>query len=108
MESCQNHFWGALNTPPPKKKSIFFQEQDISQEREFVASQIGNYKKILLNVQTYMGGQSYYLPPLHSLHEGWRNFFPVVLLCQFLVLAGNRFWFYILMYLEYNTVVVLC
>ncbi len=26
----------------------------------------------------------------------------------FLVLAGNKFWFYILMYLEYNTVVVLC
>ncbi len=24
-----------------------------------------------------------------------------MLLCQFLVLAGNRFWFYILMYLEY-------
>jgi hypothetical protein len=36
------------------------------------------------------------------------TFFPVVLLCQFLVLAENRFWFYILMYLEYNTVVVLC
>ncbi len=36
-------------------------------------------------------------------------FFPVVLLCQYLVLVGNRFWFYILlMYLEYNTVVVLC
>ncbi len=34
--------------------------------------------------------------------------FPVVLLCQFFVLAGNRFWCYILMYLEYNTVVVLC
>jgi hypothetical protein len=30
------------------------------------------------------------------------TFFPVVLLCQFLVLAGNRFWFYILTYLEYN------
>ncbi len=44
---------------------------------------------------------------LHSLHVGWRIFFPVVLLCQILVLAGNRFWFYILMYLEYNTVVVL-
>ncbi len=29
-------------------------------------------------------------------------------LCQFLVLAGNRFWFYILTYLEYNTVVALC
>ncbi len=26
------------------------------------------------------------------------TFFPVVLLCQFFVLAGNRFWFYILMY----------
>ncbi len=36
------------------------------------------------------------------------TFFPVVLLCQFLVLAGYRFWFYILMYLEYNTVVALC
>jgi hypothetical protein len=32
------------------------------------------------------------------------TFFPVVVLCQFLVLAGNRFWLYILMYLEYNTV----
>ena len=51
--------------------------------------------------------------------DRWRNkhtryawaggtFFPVVLLCQFFVLAGNRFWFYILlMYLEYHTVVVL-
>ncbi len=37
------------------------------------------------------------------------TFFPVVLLCQFFVLAGNRFWFYILlMYLEFHTVVVLC
>ncbi len=34
--------------------------------------------------------------------------FSVLLLCQILVLAGNRFWFYILTYLEYNTVVVLC
>ncbi len=33
----------------------------------------------------------------HLLRVGWRNFFPVVLLCQFLVLAGNRFWFYILL-----------
>jgi hypothetical protein len=42
-------------------------------------------------------------------HCAWAGgtFFPVVLLCQFLVLAGNRFWSYILMYLEYNTVVVL-
>jgi hypothetical protein len=32
-----------------------------------------------------------------------------VLLCQFFVLVGNRFWFYILLiYLEYHTVVVTC
>ncbi len=40
---------------------------------------------------------------------GWKNFFPVVLLCQVFVLAQNRCWFYILlMYLEYHTVVVWC
>ncbi len=36
------------------------------------------------------------------------TFFTVVLMCQFLVLAGNKFWFYILTYLEYNSVVALC
>jgi hypothetical protein len=52
---------------------------------------------------------AYYLViTLASRGVGWRNFFPVVLLCQFSVLAGNRFWCYIIMYLEYNTVVVLC
>jgi hypothetical protein len=40
--------------------------------------------------------------------RGLEDFFPVVLLCQFLVLVVNRFSFYILMYLEYKTVVVLC
>ncbi len=42
--------------------------------------------------------------------RGLEELFPVVLLCQFLVLAGNMFGFiyYVLMYLEYNTVVVLC
>jgi hypothetical protein len=45
----------------------------------------------------------------HLLRVSWRNFVPVVLLCQIFVLAGNRCWFYILlMYLEYHTVVVLC
>ncbi len=38
---------------------------------------------------------------IHSLHVGWRNFFSSYV-CQFVVLAGNRFWFYILMYLEYK------
>ena len=40
--------------------------------------------------------------------RGLEELIPVVLLCQFLVLAGNRFWFYILAYLEYKTVVALC
>ncbi len=40
--------------------------------------------------------------------RGLEELFPVVLLCQFLVLEGSEFWFYILMYLEYNTVVALC
>ncbi len=53
-------------------------------------------------------GQGGKHPQEHLLRVGWRNFFLVVVLCQFLVLAGNRFWFYILMYLEYNTVVVSC
>jgi hypothetical protein len=42
-------------------------------------------------------------------HYAWAGgtFFPVVLLCQFSVLVGNRFGFYILlMYLEYHTVEV--
>ena len=37
------------------------------------------------------------------------TFSPVVLLCQFLVLAGNRFWFYILlMNLGYRTIQLWC
>ncbi len=36
------------------------------------------------------------------------TFFPVVLLCQFLVRGDNQVLVYIIMYLEYNTVVVLC
>jgi hypothetical protein len=45
----------------------------ISQEREFVASQIGNYKKMFLIVQTYLGGQSlcspHLAPQIQSLPE---------------------------------------
>jgi hypothetical protein len=40
----------------------------------------------------------------HGLEEP----FPFVLLCQFLVVAGNRFWCYILTYIEYNSVVAFC
>ncbi len=45
---------------------------------------------------------------VHSLRVGWRNFFSSCVVVSIFVLAGNRFWFYILlMYLEYNAVVVL-
>jgi hypothetical protein len=51
--------------PPPKKKSIFFLGQEISQEREFVAFQIGGYKKIFLIMQTYLGGNLILPPHFH-------------------------------------------
>jgi hypothetical protein len=56
--------FGAPSILPPQKKSIFFQEQEISREREFVASQIGDNKKMFLIVQTYLGGQSLCSPHL--------------------------------------------
>jgi hypothetical protein len=57
-------FLGCPQYSPPPKKIIFFQEQEITQEREFVASQIGDYKKMFLIVQTYLGGQSLCSPHL--------------------------------------------
>jgi hypothetical protein len=59
---------------------------------------------------THKGETIFFIPEfsVHLLRVGWKNFILVVVLCQFLVLAGNRFWFYIHMYLEYNAVVVLC
>jgi hypothetical protein len=35
-------------------------------------------------------------------------FFQLCCCVSFSFLAGNRFWFYLLTYLEYNTVVALC
>jgi hypothetical protein len=40
--------------------------------------------------------------------RGLEELFFQLCYCVSLVLAGNRFWFCILMYLEYNAVVVLC
>jgi hypothetical protein len=51
-------FLGRPQYSLPQKKILFFQEHEISQEREFVASQISDYKKMFLIVQTYLGGQS--------------------------------------------------
>ena len=51
------------------------------------------------------------VPTLIYTRFAWAGgtFSPVVLLCQFSVLVGFRFWFYILlMYLGYHRVVVLC
>ncbi len=43
---------------------------------------------------------------IHSLRVGWRNLFSICAVVSVFVLAGNRFWFYILlMHLEYHTVV---
>jgi hypothetical protein len=56
--NCAKPFLGHPQYFPPPKKIMFFQEQEISREREFVASQISAYKKMFLIVQTYLGGQS--------------------------------------------------
>jgi hypothetical protein len=46
---------------------------------------------------------------IHSLRVGWRNFFSdCAVVSVFWFLVGNRFWCYLLTYLEYNTVVALC
>jgi hypothetical protein len=56
----------------------------------------------------------YFNPPQASLKYtrfAWAGgtFSPVVLLCQFSILARNRFWFYILlMYLGYRTIQLWC
>jgi hypothetical protein len=44
----------------------------------------------------------------HLLRMGWRNFFQLCCCVSFLFLVVNKFWCYILTYLEYNAVVVLC
>jgi hypothetical protein len=52
-------FWGVLNIPPPpqKKKSIFFQRTQNFLRKRVGASQIGDYNKIFLIMQNYLGGQ---------------------------------------------------
>jgi hypothetical protein len=46
---------------------------------------------------------------LHLLCVGWRNFFSsCAVVSVFWFLVGNRFWCYILTYLEYNAVVAVC
>ncbi len=49
-----------------------------------------HYRQMAYNVQV-----DYVQPPVRG--DAWAGgtFFPVVLLCQFFVLVGNRFWFYI-------------
>ncbi len=59
---------------------------------------------LLYSLSPYPQTERWTESQIHSLHVGWRNFFPVVLLCQFFVLAGNRFWFYILTYVTWQII----
>jgi hypothetical protein len=81
-----------------------------------VVSVFGSGGKYVLVLHTYVLRVQYSCGAVLVFWFWWENtccvlaggtFFPVVVLCQILVLAGNSIWFYILMYLEYNTVVVL-
>jgi hypothetical protein len=46
---------------------------------------------LLYSLDPYGQTESLMEKQIHSLRVGGRNFFPVVLLCQFLVLAGNSY-----------------
>jgi hypothetical protein len=65
---------------------------------------------LLYSLSPYSQTESQTEKQKHLFAWAGETIFPVVLLCQFLVLAWNRFCFiyYALLYLEYNTVVVLC
>ena len=59
----------------------------------------------------FSGNHSFTLDLSLDPYFAWagRIFSPVVLLCQFFVLGGNRFWFYILlMYLGYRIIQLWC
>ncbi len=92
-------------TRKDRRGRMWTNEPAVVHGSSFVEEDEGRSLNSFVPVSTYEGTAE---QKIHSLPVGWRNFFPVVLLCQLLVLAGNRFWFYILMCLEYNTVVVLC
>jgi hypothetical protein len=64
---------------------------------------------LLYSLSPYSQTESHTEKQIHSLRVGWRNLFTSCAVVSVFVLAGNRFWFYILlMYLEYHTVVLLC
>jgi hypothetical protein len=77
MESCQNHFWGALNTSPPQKKSIFFQEQEISQERDLWLLNLAITRKYV-NRANLFGGAIFMFPlfnPPNPVSSWWGGSF---------------------------------
>jgi hypothetical protein len=88
-------FLGRPQYFPPPKKSIFFKGQEISQEREFGASQTGDYKKLFLTVQTYLEGQSlcspHLTPQIHCLPGfGFTSLIPYTIIVR----TGRAFRFY--------------
>ncbi len=96
-----NYNWKKLQ--PEKKGTVVWQTVEI---HVFWRVQITTRKNYDPKKKVQSSGRW-----LKYTHFAWAGgtFFPVVLLFQFFVLAGNRFWFYILlMYLEYHAVVVLC
>jgi hypothetical protein len=74
---------------------------------------LGFFINLLLHIPllAFTNGQTEWLTEeqIHLLCMGWMNFFSsCAVVSVFWFLAGNRFWCYLLTYLEYNTVVVLC
>jgi hypothetical protein len=57
--------FGAPSILPPPKNSIFFQEEEISREREFVASQIWGLQENVFNHANLFGGAIFMFPPFN-------------------------------------------
>jgi hypothetical protein len=63
---------------------------------------------LLYSVSPYSQTESQTETQIHSLLVGWRNFFSSCAVMSVFGSGGKQFLVYILMYLEYHTVVVLC
>ncbi len=92
----------------PRENNVFSYSREFSGKRSYILHpSLDPYRRrntlILVGLATLTGSSRLILVGLgnlwflqvHLLCVGWRNFFSS---CQFLVLEGNRFWFYILTY----------
>jgi hypothetical protein len=111
--------------PPPKKIHFLLRTRDFSRKRVCGFSNRRLQENIFNCANLFWGGNLIIPPHLTpqiqclpvTTHQSYNTccmwaggtFFPsCAVVSVFWFLAGNRFWCYLLTYLEYNTVVALC